>query len=232
MSDLAPLYPYVNSVSIVPVGLTKHRKGLDELFPFDMEGAGAAVDMIESFGTDCLAKYGSRIFFASDELYLKAGRSLPSDDYYEGYPQLENGVGMLRLFITEFEDALSRVPKTDTVKPCSLATGAAAAPFMEKLMQTALEKCDTMFAKVYTIINHFFGETIDVAGLVTGSDLIGQLRGKNLGERLLIPQNMLRHGEGVFLDDVTLEDVSAALSVPVRVVMQDGYDLVAAIFEK
>lgn len=232
MADLAPLFPYVNSVSIVPVGLTKYRAGLCELRPFDKEPAAKTLDMVENFADSCFERYGSRIFFASDEMYLKAGRSLPPHGYYEGYPQLENGVGMLRLFMTEFEDAFRHIRPAGPTQPFSIATGVSAAPFMEKLMQTAAKKCDTMSPKVYSIINTFFGDTIDVAGLITGGDLITQLRGRDLGKRLLIPQNMLRQTEDVFLDDVTLDMVRDALGIPIRVVMQDGHDLAAAIFEK
>jgi len=230
MSDLAALFPQAASVSVVPVGLTRHRTGLYPLTPFDRAGAEKAVRQVEAFAAECFKKYGSKIFFCSDELYLKAQRPLPEDAYYEGYPQLENGVGMLRLFITEAEAALAALPAFDHVIPFSVATGVSAAPFLEKIIETAAEKCDTMIGNIYAIANHFFGETIDVAGLVTGGDLISQLRGRPLGKRLLIPQSMLRHGEGVFLDDVTLTQVSDALGVPVQVVAQDGGALIQTIF--
>ena len=228
MRELTALWPQVNSVSIVPVGLTKHREKLPALTPFDRPHALETVRQVEAYGDECMKRLGSRVFFCADELYLKAGLEPPPDEWYEGYPQLENGVGLLRLLTTEFTDALSEGAACDG-KPFSIATGVAAAPFLNRLFTLAKEKCDTLQGNVFPIENDFFGHTIDVAGLVTGGDLIAQLRGKPLGDRLLIPVNMLRHGEGVFLDDVTLEDVTSALGVPVRVVRQDGRDLLAAM---
>ena len=228
MRELAALWPEVNSVSVVPVGLTKHREKLPVLQPFDREKALETVRQVEAFGDDCLRRLGSRVFFCADELYLKAGLEPPEDAWYEGYPQLENGVGLLRLLATEFESCLSRGVESDG-KPFSVATGVAAAPFLRRLLARARESCAIIKGEVYAVENDFLGRSIDVAGLVTGGDLIWQLRGRALGERLLIPVNMLRHGEGVFLDDVTLEDVTAALGVPVRVVAQDGGDLLEAM---
>ena len=229
MDDLAALYPQVYSVSIVPVGLTKHREHLYPLKPFEKDGAIETIDRINAFGELCLKKYGSRIFFPSDELYLKAERPIPEDEYYENYTQLENGVGLLRLLQVEFMSAL----KYEEV-PCdgisfSIATGVSAAPFLSKLLVTAKEKYDNMNGKVYSIKNDFFGHTIDVAGLIVGRDLINQLRDKELGARLLIPQNMLRDGEGIFLDDTTIEDVERELNVKVVPVEQDGVDLFLAM---
>ena len=230
MEELAELYPQVESVSIVPVGLTRHRAGLFPLTPFDRETAGAVIDQVEAFAGRCLEERGSRVFFCADELYLKAGRALPPDEAYEEYPQLENGVGLLRLLETEFLAALRLTEPEEGVKdPFSIATGTAAAPFLEKLLLTAQKKCDKIHGTVYPIVNDFFGHTVDVAGLVTGGDLIAQLRGRELGNRLLIPQTMLRHGEGVFLDDVTLEEVRRELGVPVQPVPQDGGALLDAM---
>lgn len=228
MRELAALYPQVNSVSIVPVGLTKHRENLPQLTPFDRDSALRTLEQVEAYSEICLEKYGSRIFFCADELYLKAGLDLPDDDWYEGYPQLENGVGLLRALETEFVRALKRSSFCGSDR-FSIATGCAAAPFIHNLLTLYHEKCDRILGSIFPIVNDFLGHSIDVAGLITGGDLIAQLRGKDLGARLLIPVNMLRHGEGVFLDDVTVEDVSAALGVPVRVVRQDGEDLFDAM---
>lgn len=216
MEDLASLYPAVNSVSIVPVGLTKHREGLTQLRPFDKAGAAAAIEQVEAFARVCDEKYGSHLFFCSDELYLKAEKPLPEDDYYEGYPQLENGVGLLRLMETEFSYAMedeAYVPG----EPFAIATGVSAAPLMQKLVDMVGAP-----GRVYPIVNDFFGHTVDVAGLITGQDLIAQLKGKDLGTRLLISRTMLRHGEGIFLDDLTLEELQQQLGVPVEVVDCDG----------
>ena len=228
MEELTALYPEVNSVSIVPVGLTKHRDHLPALTPFDRAHAAETVRQVTAFGDACVEKFGSRIFFCSDELYLKAGLDLPADDWYEGYPQLENGVGLLRSLETEFSFALEKAGAGDG-RPFTIATGVAAAPFLQNLLLTAEEKCDRILGNVVAIQNDFLGHTIDVAGLITGGDLIAQLKDKDLGERLLIPINMLRHGDGVFLDDVTVEQVSEALGVSVRIVKQDGADLLSAM---
>ena len=230
MRDLAGLYPGVNSVSIVPVGLTKHREGLAELRPFDRESAAETIDRVEAFAEECLLRLGSRVFWCSDELYLKAGREVPADEYYEEYSQLENGVGLMRLLETEFMAALRLAePDEGMGGRFAIATGVSAAPLLEKLLQTAHKKCAKIDGRVYAVVNDFFGHTIDVAGLVTGGDLIAQLRGKDLGERVLIPHTMLRHGEGVFLDDVTLEEASSALGVPVTPIGGSGGELLDAM---
>jgi putative radical SAM enzyme (TIGR03279 family) len=229
MSDLADMYPAVKSVSVVPVGLTKYRDGLYNLKPFDMELARNTIRQVDLFGKMCLRKLGTRLIYPSDELYLKAGMDIPADCFYEGYPQLENGVGMLRLLLTLSDKALG-VRLTAQKTPFSIATGAAAANCLQKVLNSAAEKCANIYGTIYTIQNDFFGPSVDVAGLLTGGDLIRQLKGRDLGARLLITKNMLRHGENVFLDDVTLQEVSAKLDVDIRVVGQDGADLIRAIF--
>ncbi len=226
MEDLAALHPSVNSVSIVPVGLTRHREGLTPLTPFDAESAAAAVRQVEAFAKRSLARCGSRIFCCSDELYLKAGLPLPPEEDYEGYPQLENGVGLLRLLETEFAQALEEEPARPT-RSFSLATGVSAAPFLRQLADMA-----GAAVSVYPIPNDFFGHSVDVAGLITGGDLLKHLRGKELGEWLLIPSVMLRHGEGVFLDDITLPVLSRELGVPVIPVENDGKALLHAMLGK
>ena len=228
LDDLAAMHPGVNSVSVVPVGLTKHREGLYPLEPYTEETASAVVDLVEAFAEKCLKELGTRLVWCSDEFYIQAGRAIPEDEYFEDYTQLENGVGMLRLLRTEFDSAYALAEETEAM-PFSIACGVAAAPYMAEIVDKAAGKCHTK-GKVYPIENHFFGTTITVSGLVTGGDLIDQLRGKELGERLLIPVNMLRHGQDVFLDDVTLAQVEEALGVPVQPVNQDGFDLCDAIF--
>jgi len=228
MHDLADMYPGVHSVSVVPVGLTKFRDGLAELVPFTPEHAAETIDMVTAFGDECIEKYGTRIFFCGDELYLKAGREIPDDEFYEEYTQLENGVGMLRLMETEFASALKLSDEPNAV-PFSIATGVSAAPFFERLVETAKEKYENLDGKVYAIKNDFFGHSINVTGLITGGDLIAQLKGKELGERLFISQNMLRRQEMDFLDDVTLEQASQALNVPIYPIEQDGFALWDAI---
>lgn len=217
------------SCSIVPVGLTKFRQGLSKLRPVEKEEACAVIDRVETFGEKCLEKYGSRMFFCSDELYIRAERQLPDEDFYEGYVQIENGVGMLRSLITEFESGLKLEDELEEeVTPFTIATGVSARPFLQDLVDQAGEKLGVK-GQVIAIENDFFGHTIDVAGLITGQDLIGQLKGKDLGSRLLIPVNMLRHGGDVFLDDLHVSDVERELGVPVTVVDQDGFDLLDAM---
>ena len=224
MRDLEEMYPGVHSVSIVPVGLTRFREGLYPLTPYTKELAAETIDMVTAFGDECLKRHGTRIFFCGDELYIKAERELPPDEFYEEHTQLENGVGMIRLLETEFRSALMLSDEPDGV-PFSIATGVSAAPYFEKLLGMAKEKYGTIKGQVYAIENDFFGRSINVTGLITGQDLIKQLKGRKLGERLLISQNMLRREEMDFLDDVTLEQASKELGVPIYPIEQDGFAL-------
>ena len=228
MRERAVLHPAVHSVSVVPVGLTRYREGLYPLTAFTPEHAAETLDQVTAFGDRCLEQYGTRIFWCGDELYLKAGRELPPDEFYEEYTQLENGIGMLRLLETEFRSAL-RLSEDPGPQHCSIATGAAAAPWLQMLADLAVARYPQLKIDVYPIQNDFFGHSITVAGLVTGGDLIRQLRGKDLGDRLLISQNMLRREERDFLDDVTLEDAREALQVPVFPTETDGFALWDAI---
>jgi len=225
----------INSVSIVPVGLTKHRSGLPELQPFDRHLALQTVRQVEHYGKKCLKTRGSRVFYCADELYMMAQLDLPDNDFYEDYPQLENGVGMMRLFITEFEEELKSKSKAGVphfeVEPAvySIVTGALGRQYLTKLSKIITARYDTMVCNVYAVRNEFFGESVTVSGLVTGSDIITQLKDKVQGSKLLIPQNMLRSGEETFLDDITVTELSGTLGVPVRIVKQDGADLVHAL---
>ncbi|MCL2200626.1 MAG: DUF512 domain-containing protein [Oscillospiraceae bacterium] len=231
IKELMSIGRNINSVSVVPVGLTKHRAGLVELRPVEREDARRIIRIVGHYGNLCVEKFDSRVFFCADELYIKAGYKLPQDEFYEIYPQLENGVGMMRLLITEFEEAMEEMAVESggfENAQFSVATGVAAKRYLTKLLMTAAKKYDRINGTVYGIRNEFYGESVTVAGLVTGGDLIARLKGLSLGSRLLIPRNMLRRGEDVFLDDVTVSDVSKALGVPVRVVEQDGADLLEA----
>jgi len=243
------LGPAINSVSIVPVGLTKHREGLAQLRPFDKELSLKTVRQVGYIGEKCLKQRGSRVFYCADELYITAGLKLPPHEHYEDYPQLENGVGMMRLFIQQFAKQAKQMDRPlawpvenvviaasepqshahNALPQFSIVTGAAAFKYLTNLLKIFTNNCDRMIGRVYAIRNDFFGDSVTVSGLITGRDIIAQLRGHDLGERLLIPENMLRHGDDVFLDDVTVSDVSEALGVPVRVVRQDGADLYRAI---
>ena len=224
MRELEEMYPGVHSVSIVPVGLTKFREGLEKLTPFTPEHAAETLDMVTAFGDECLKKHGTRIFFCGDEMYLLAGRELPPDEFYEEHTQLENGVGMLRLLETEFKSALRLSDEPDGV-PFAIATGVSAAPYFQRLLDLAQAKYPKLDGRVYAIVNDFFGHSINVAGLITGQDLIAQLKDRDIGRRLLISQNMLRRQEMDFLDDITLAEASKALGVPIYPVEQDGFAL-------
>lgn len=216
------------SCSVVPVGLTKYREGLAKLRGVDRETARAVIDQVEAYGKKCLERFGTRMFFCSDELYIRAERPLPEEEYYEEYVQIENGVGLLRSLISEFEAGLRLEDGPVEASPYTIATGVSAAPFLRELAERAAEKTGVS-GQVAAIENNFFGPTVDVAGLVVGGDLIAQLKGRALGERVLIPVNMLRHGGDVFLDDLHVSDVERALGVPVTVVEQDGFDLLDAM---
>lgn len=219
------------SCSIVPVGLTKYREKLSKLRTVTKEEACRIIDQVDAFGAKCMETYGSRLFFCSDELYIRAERELPDEEYYEGYVQIENGVGMLRSLIEEFEAGLRMEDERVEASRFTIATGMSARPYLQQLLSSAAEKLG-ISGEVVAIQNDFFGHTIDVAGLITGQDLIAQLTGRDLGQRLLIPVNMLRHGGDVFLDDKRVCDVEAALGVRVTVVEQDGFDLLDAMLDR
>jgi len=225
LRDLTALAPTVQSIAIVPVGLTAHRTGLTELRPFSETEAAATLDTIDTFGEAMQRQHGQRICYASDEFYLLTGRTMPDASYYGAFDQLENGVGMSALLADEFIQALEDAPYIETPRKVSIATGAAAAPLIQNLIGRARDCLPNLKADVYPIVNHYFGQTITVAGLVTGTDLIAQLSGKELGDALLIPDSMLRHDGDLFLDDLSPEDVSSALGLPVIPVEVNGQAL-------
>ena len=229
MRDLPEMYPQVRSVSVVPVGLTKYREGLYPLTSFNAESAAELISQVETYADICLGKHGSRIFFCSDELYIKAGKELPPDEYYEEHIQLENGVGMIRLLETEFNSALALADEPDGME-FSIVAGEAVSPYIQKMLETAQACFPALKGRVYTVINEFFGPEINVTGLITGGDMIRQLKGKELGERLIISQNMLRHPEMDFLDDVTIRQAEKELGLRIVPVRQDGFELLDAMF--
>lgn len=219
-----------SSCSLVPVGITKYRKGLARLKPVDAQCAAEILDIAEEFGQENLRRFGTRRFFCADELFLRAGRALPGEDYYEGYRQLENGVGMLRSLESDLLRAMELLDTPPIPSPFTIATGRAAEGFMRHLLNLVRQRCPQVQGKVVGIDNDFFGHTIDVAGLLTGQDLAAQLKAHKPLGRVLIPLHMLRHGEDVFLDDWTVPQLSQALGAPVQVVGIDGYDLCDAVF--
>ena len=226
LDELGKLYPAVQSIAAVPVGLTKHRENLPKLDAYNKTTSAAVIDIIDDFNAHFVYFHGEAIAYAADEFYLKAGRPIPPEDYYGSYPQLENGVGMWRSFENEFRQALDQCELTQIApRRVSIATGAAAFPLMQSLAQAACQKIDGLSVNVYEIKNDFFGESVTVSGLLTGQDLQRQLTGQDLGEVLLISENMLRSGEDVFLDDMTVVQLSEALGVPIQPNRVDGFDL-------
>ena len=231
--DLMKYQPYMESVSVVPVGLSKFREGLYPLEPFTKEDACELLDLVHSWQKVSMEQYGTHFIHASDEWYLLAERELPQEDNYDGYIQLENGVGMLRLLQEEFSEALSDATgNAGLEKEVSIATGRLAAPFLEELVGKLEEKYPHVRVHVYPIRNDFFGEMITVSGLLTGQDLKKQLSVVPLGEKLLLPCNMVRSEEQDFLDDVTVEELEKTLQVPIVIVKSSGKDLLDAIINE
>ena len=231
ISDMTSYLPALRSVSVVPVGLSKYREGLYPLKPFDAQSAGEVIDLIESWQKKIYPQYGVHFVHASDEWYLLAGRPLPEEERYDGYLQLENGVGMLRLLKEEVEETLAEVkPDGETPKRrVSIATGRLAGPFLKELGKRIETVHQNVTLQIFEIRNDFFGESITVSGLITGQDLIAQLKDQDLGDELLLPTNMIRSGDRVFLDDLTIEDAEEALGIPIRIVESGGRDLVCAV---
>ena len=215
LERLQAYYPQLQSVAVVPVGLTDYREGLYELEPYTPESAAAVLDMVERYEQHFLEQFGTRLVFAADEFYLKAGREIPPSDFYEDFPQLENGVGMWALLREEFIEALAAVEPRETAGSLTLAAGVAAAPLFDYLIDLFHKKCYNIFVNVVAVENRFFGSKITVSGLLTGSDLLAEFEGRELGEKLLIPKAMLKNDEAVFLDDMTPAQLSERLQVEV-----------------
>ncbi len=229
LSDFRQMMPNLTSVAVVPVGLTKFRKGLYPLTGFTKETAAQAIDLIAEFQEEFLRDFDTRVVFPSDEFFLLAERELPDGAYYEGYPQYENGVGMLRSLADEFHAALSDAEPDKLPRKVTIATGYSPYSFLSGLVREAEAKWEGLYCNVVPIRNDFFGETITVTGLITGQDLIAQLKGQDLGEELLLSSSMIRRDSDVFLDDVTIGEVEEALGVKIRLVQNDGYDFLDAI---
>lgn len=229
IGDLSRYLPFMESVSVVPVGLSKYRDGLYPLEPITARDAKNTIEIVEKWQKELYNSHGTHFIHASDEFYILAGLPLPEEERYDGYIQLENGVGMLRLLEEEVKEALAGLEGDDSTGEVSIATGKLAAPFLEAHAKRIMEKYPNRKITIYAIANEFFGEQITVAGLVTGQDLIKQLKGRALGERLLLPECMFRSGEEVFLDDLTRLDIQKALQVQVDIVKSSGQNLVQAV---
>lgn len=226
LADLAQLYPAVQMVAAVPLGVTKYREQLTNLTQYTPETARQTLDIIEQFADAFHRRHGVHFAWAADEFYLKAGQPFPDAAYYEDFAQLENGVGMCSLLQSEFQDAVNELEDAQVSRKITLATGTAAAPLIEELAGSLMQRFPGLNIQVVPIRNDFFGHTITVSGLVVGQDLVAQLQSKELGEALLIPRSMLRSEGDKFLDDMTLEAAETSLQVPIVPVSNDGYELV------
>ncbi len=229
LKDLWSLYPSVKSTAVVPVGLTKHRTGLYPLVPYDRKSAEGVLLSVEAWQKKCLVEAGTAFVFAADEFYILGEKELPPYKAYEDFPQIENGVGLLVKFEKEFNEAWGEIPRVlQKKRRVSIATGYSAGPFMGEFAKR-LNGIPNLAVEVFPIMNHFFGPTVTVAGLVTGRDIIEQLKGKELGDLLLLPSSMLKAGEDIFLDDVSLEEVEKELQVKVCPVKVNGRNLATAV---
>ncbi len=229
LHDISVYLPELQSVSVVPVGLTKFRKGLEPLEAFSMEDSLEVLHIIHRWQDIFFAHYGTRFVYASDEWYIKAKLPLPDAAVYEGFPQIENGVGVIRSLTDEVTEYLSGLSPDERSNDISIATGVLAAPYIQGLCDLVTEKFPNIQVQIYTIINHYFGNEITVAGLLTGCDIIAQLRGQALGRRLLLPSDVLRAGEPVLLDDVTTAEIENALQTTIHIVQSDGKSFVDSI---
>ena len=234
MRDLEPLYPALQSVAVVPAGLTCHREGLYPLEGFTPDESAAMIAQVSAMGERCLAKYGVRLFYAADESYVKAGLPLPDPEYYDGYPQLDNGVGLMACMREEFEAELDFLDEYDLTCPrkLSVATGAAAYEYICSLAAVLMRHVPTLDCRVYRIENDFFGHSVTVAGLICGCDIIAQLQGKDLGDKLILPEVMLRAEKDLFLDGSSIVDLEKALGVPVEISECTGNGFVASLLKK
>ena len=230
MHDLGALYPALDSVSVVPAGLTAHREGLYPLTAYTKEEAADVIAMVESFARSHYERCGSRLIYAADELYLRAELPIPKEDEYEGYPQIENGVGMLRSFYEEATLCLQNAEEKErSPRTVSVATGVAAAPLLGEIAEEAAKKHGNLTSHIYKIENRWFGESITVSGLLTGHDIAEQLAGRELGEVLLLPRNTLRAEGDLFLCGMSPEELSEKLSVKIVFIGEDGAEFAAAL---
>lgn len=234
ISDLTELYPGVRSISIVPVGITAHREGLEKLTPFDAEASGAVVAQVEGWQSRLLELHGSRVVYLADEFYISAHRSIPGHEHYEDFPQIENGVGLIALlnyefnqYMEELDPSLSFAPQS--LRQVSIATGVSSYTFIKDMGEKLEQRFKNLKVNTFDIKNRFFGENVTVTGLLTGRDIIAQLKGKDLGQELLLCRSMLRSGEEVLLDDYSIKDIEDELNIKISIVENDGRDFIRKI---
>lgn len=227
ISDLSKLYPYVLSVSVVPVGLTRYRDGLCDIKPYDAKLSKAVIKQVSAWQDKLLEEIGTRLVYISDEFYINAGVKIPESECYEGFPQLENGVGLIASMREEFYEAIKLIKTKSTDRHIAIVTGEIACDFIKEISSALMEKCKGLRIEVIPIRNEFFGGGVSVTGLVCGSDIINQV--KTDAPILAVPDVMLRDDDEIFLDDVTLEEVSKALNKEIITTLNDGYDFVEKI---
>lgn len=232
LTDLKALYPSVRSVGIVPVGLSRFRQGLFPLESFSSEDCAQVIKTVNKMADECKSQFGVRLFYPSDEFYIKAGIPLPDEDFYDGYPQIENGIGLCTSLVSETDAAVDRLEFNDNPSECGIITGTLPVKLMQNIVSKIRTKRPALNCTIYPIINHFFGEEITVAGLVTATDIIDQLKDKDLPERLLIPSSMLRSEQDMFLDSITAEQVEQILNRKLTITYNDGFDLVEKILDE
>ncbi len=234
LEDLAKLYPRISSVAIVPSGLTKFREGLYPLKSFDKNSSKAVIRQVEKINAAFAKKLGKNLFFCSDEFYLIAGKKMHTESYYEGYSQLDNGVGMITCFEEEAYHYLKTVTNEEksVKKSISIATGTASYPFICRLVKKIQKKCKNLECRVYEVINDFFGHTVTVSGLITGKDLLNQLSGNPLGTELHISRSMLRADGDLFLCGMSVQELETKLNVRIIPDEQDGAEFVASLLKE
>ncbi len=227
INDILSLGDAVESLSIVPVGISAYRDGLTPLETFDKEGSLKVIKQVEKWQKQIKEERDINFVYLADEFYINAGVELPSWQEYDGFPQIENGVGLCSSLKFEFEDALTERSEPVVKTKKTVVTGILAYDFICGLVS----KLNSNEIKVEAIKNNFFGENITVSGLVTAGDIIDQLKGKDLGEEILIPVSMLRHDEDIFLDNLCIGDIEKSLNVRVVVVENDGYDFLEKLLK-
>lgn len=232
LTDLGNLFPYVNSISVVPVGLTRYREGLCKIEPFTAKTSRETIEFVEKIQKDFLKKYGSRLVYLADEFYINAKMEMPLAEEYEGFPQIENGVGLIASMQEEFDSGLKLVEDKNRSRHISIATGEISYDFIKTLSEKIENKCSGVKIDVYAIKNNFFGGGVNVSGLVCGCDIIEQLKGKITTDELMIPHSMLRDDDNIFLDDTTVEDVEKELSVKITPIINDGYEFIEKILDE
>ena len=227
ISELEAFYPHINSLSVVPVGITKYRQHLCELIPYDKKSSVEVIEQVEKYQKAYKEKHGCNFIYAADEFYVMAGREVPGPKEYDGYPQLENGVGLIASFEEEVLAALeSDIYDSKDARNVTIVTGVAAYDFMKKITGIIEKKIENLKINVHKVKNNFFGETVTVAGLITGNDIINSMRGIAAGDEILFPSVMLKADEEVFLDNITPEEMSESLGIKVTPVYVSGFDLI------